>query len=142
MVMVVPKARRTPKDKQMSIDGTYGFVYCAAEDVGIGVFTVKGSAVTGRDFGGGSYVGTAAENADGTIDLRLSFNVPAGVGLAQGTAPQELPYAKAVEGRYPPLFGDGEPIEVSMPPVKVMVKKLPATSGLPGLLGINWVPSA
>jgi hypothetical protein len=125
----------------MSIDGTYGFVYCGAEDVGIGVFTVTASSVAGRDVGGGSYVGTATENADGTIDLKLSFNVPAGVGLAQGTAPQELPYIKALEGKYPALFGDGEPVEVSMPPVKVMVKKLPATSGLPGILGVGWVPS-
>jgi len=130
------------EDWRMSIDGTYGFVYCGAEDLGIGVFTVTDSSVTGRDFGGGSYVGTATENADGTIDLKLSFNVPAGVGLVQGTAPQELPYTKTVEGKYPALFGDGELVEVSMPPVKVMVKKLPATSSLPGLLGVAWVPSA
>jgi hypothetical protein len=126
---------------RMGIDGTYGFVYCGAEDVGIGVFTVTGSSVTGRDFAGGSYVGTATENTDGTIDLKLSFHVPAGVGLVQGTAPQALPYTKAVEGKYPPLFGDGEPVEASMPPVKIMVKKLPATSALPGLLGVGWVPS-
>jgi hypothetical protein len=126
----------------MGIDGTYGFVYCGAEDIGIGAFTVTGSSVTGRDFAGGTYVGTATENTDGTIDLKLSFNVPAGVGLVQGTAPQELPYTKVVEGKYPALFGDGEPVEASMPPVKIMVKKLPATSALPGLLGVDWVPSA
>jgi len=72
---------------RMSIDGTYGFVYCGAEDIGIGVFTVTGSSVTGRDFAGGSYVGAAIENPDGTVDLKISFNVPAGVGLVQGTSP-------------------------------------------------------
>jgi hypothetical protein len=40
----------------MGIDGTYGFVYCGAEDIGIGAFTVTGSSVTGRDFAGGTYV--------------------------------------------------------------------------------------
>jgi hypothetical protein len=65
----------------MGIEGTYGFVYCGAEDIGIGAFSVTGSSVTGRDFGGGTYTGTATENADGTIDLKLSFNVPAGMVL-------------------------------------------------------------
>jgi hypothetical protein len=124
----------------MAIEGTYGFVYCGAEDIGIGVFSITGNSVTGRDFAGGSYVGTATENADGTINLKLSFNVPAGVGLVQGTAPQELPYTKVIEGKYPPLFGDGEPVEASMPPVRIMVKRLPAASALPGLLGVNYVP--
>ena len=124
----------------MAIEGTYGFVYCGAEDIGIGVFSITGNSVTGRDFGGGNYVGTATENADGTINLKLSFNVPAGVGLVQGTAPQELPYTKTIEGKYPPLFGDGEPVDASMPPVKVMVKRLPATSHLPGLLRVTYVP--
>jgi hypothetical protein len=36
----------------MAIDGTYGFVYCGAEDIGIGVFTVSGGSVAGRDFAG------------------------------------------------------------------------------------------
>jgi hypothetical protein len=125
----------------MGIEGTYGFVYCGAEDIGIGAFSITGNSVTGRDFAGGSYAGTATENADGTIELKLSFNVPAGVGLVQGTAPQELPYTKTIEGTYPPLFGDGKPVEASMPPVTVMVKKLPATSALPGLLGVAWAPT-
>jgi hypothetical protein len=31
----------------MSIDGTYGFVYCGVEDLGIGVFTVTGDRFEG-----------------------------------------------------------------------------------------------
>jgi hypothetical protein len=124
----------------MGINGTYGFVYCGAEDIGIGVFTVQDGAVTGRDYGGATYTGMASENADGTITLKLSFYVPAGVGLAQGTAPQELPYTKTIEGIYPPLFGDGTPVVASQPPVTVMVKRLPETSALPGLLGVKYVP--
>jgi hypothetical protein len=124
----------------MAIEGTYGFVYCGAEDIGIGVFSIKGNAVTGRDYGGATYVGTASENTDGTIHLKLSFNVPAGVGLAQGTAPQELPYTKIIEGVYPPLFGDGTPVDASQPPVKVMVKRLPLASALPQMLGVSYVP--
>lgn len=124
----------------MTINGTYGFVYCGAEDIGIGVFTVKDGSVVGRDYGGATYSGTASENHDGTIAMKLSFNVPAGVGLVQGTAPQELPYTKLIEGIYPPLFGDGTPVDASQPPVKVMVKRLPETSALPGLLGVAFVP--
>jgi hypothetical protein len=120
----------------MGIDGTYGFVYCGAEDIGIGAFTVKEGNVTGRDFGGGVYHGTAIENLDGTIYLRLSFDVPAGVILVQGTAAQDIPYTKIIEGTYPALFGDGTPVDASNPPVKVMVKRLPSTSGLPRLVGM------
>jgi hypothetical protein len=124
----------------MGIEGTYGFVYCGAEDIGIGVFSIKDNVVTGRDYGGAAYTGTASENSDGTINLNLSFNVPAGVGLAQGTAPQELPYTKMIEGNFPPLFGDGAPVEASTPPVRVMVRKLPETSSLPRVLGVAYVP--
>jgi hypothetical protein len=124
----------------MGINGTYGFVYCGAADIGIGVFTVEDNLVTGRDIGGASYRGTAVENADGTINLKLSFDVPAGVGLVQGTAPQEMPYTKSFEGTYPALFGDGTPVDASQPPVKVMVKRLPETSGLPKALGVQFVP--
>lgn len=125
----------------MGINGTYGFVYCGAEDIGIGVFTVsEGGIVRGRDYGGGTYTGTAIENSDGSIALKLAFNVPAGMGLVQGTAPQELPYTKTIEGIYPPLFGDGKPVDASMPPVKVMVKRMPITSALPRTLGVDWVP--
>ena len=120
----------------MGIDGTYGFVYCGAEDIGIGAFTVQQGIVTGRDFGGGVYRGTATENSDGSIYLHLSFDVPAGMILVQGTAAQEMPYTKIIEGKYPPLFGDGTPVEASNPPVTVMVKRLPSTSALPGLLGL------
>jgi hypothetical protein len=125
----------------MGIEGTYGFVYCGAEDIGIGAFSILGDTVIGRDFAGGSYTGKAVENDDGTISLKLSFNVPANVGLVQGTAPQELPYTKVIEDTFPPLFGDGQAIEASSPPVRVMVKRLPETSGVPGLLGVQYVPS-
>lgn len=124
----------------MSIDGTYGFVYCGAEDIGIGVFTVKSGAVVGRDIGGATYSGAAVENADGSISMKLAFDVPAGVTLVQGTSPQELPYTKIIEETYPPLFGDGKPVEASSPPVTVMVKRLPITSGLPKALGVEFVP--
>lgn len=126
----------------MSIEGTYGFVYCGAEDIGIGAFSITGESVIGRDYGGGDYSGTAIENADGTITLNLSFLVPAGVMLVQGTAPQELPYTKTIAGTYPALFGDGVPVEVSSPPVRVMVKRLPETSTLPALFGVPWVSGA
>ena len=124
----------------MGINGTYGFVYCGAADIGIGVFTVQDNVVIGRDYGGASYSGSAVENADGTINLKLSFNVPAGVGLVQGTAPQEIPYTKSFEGIYPALFGDGTPVDASQPTVKVMVKRLPETSNLPKALGVLFVP--
>jgi hypothetical protein len=138
-IAIIAPARKC-RERRVAINGTYGFVYCGAEDIGIGVFTVNDGVVNGRDYGSATYTGTATENADGTINLKLSFNVPAGVGLVQGTAPQELPYTKRIEGIYPPLFGDGKPVPASQPPVTVMVKRLPETSGLPGMLSVKYVP--
>ena len=59
------------------------------------------------------------------------------MSLVQGTAPQEIPYTKSFDIKFPPLFGDGQPVDASMPPVKVMVKKLPENAGLPNLLGMK-----
>src|SRR5262245_46534814 len=111
----------------MSIDGTYGFVYCGVNGLGCGVFTVIGGKFTGEDHVGGKYTGNATERPDGTIKLSLSFEVRPGRGLAQGTAAQELPYARHVEAELPPEFGDGEAqrIEVSPGFVTIMFKRIP-----------------
>jgi hypothetical protein len=65
----------------MSIDGTYGFVYCGVNGLGCGVFTVIGGKLTGEDYVGGKYTGNATERPDGTIKLSLSFEVRPGRGL-------------------------------------------------------------
>jgi hypothetical protein len=75
----------------MAIDGTYGFVYCGVNGLGLGVFTVADGVFRGRDYGGGTYEGSAREIADGTIDLALSFEVRPGMFLVQGTAAQDAP---------------------------------------------------
>jgi hypothetical protein len=121
----------------MAIDGRYGFVYCGANGLGIGAFIIEAGEVRGRDYGLGEYRGTAVENADGTISLKLNFLVPAGMVLVQGTSPQELPHTRYIDDVFPPLFGDGAPIQASTPPVTVMVKKLPPEDGLPALLGVK-----
>ena|ERR1700693_4619728 len=128
----------------MSLDGTYGFVYCGANDLGIGMFTIKDGQMTGIDMGGGRYTGTATEDAEGNITVEYSFGVPAGGVLVQGTAPQDIPYTKNVRNTFPPLFGDGNPVPTSSPPVTMMVRKLPENHSLPGKLGllVGRVPSA
>lgn len=121
-----------------AIDGTYGFVYCGANDLGFGVFTVLNGRVTGADCGRGHYTGTVTEDDKGNITVQYSFTVPAGSSLVQGTAPQDVPYLKTVTDTFPPLFGDGKPVQASQPPVTIMVRRLPPNSGLPQLL--RFVP--
>ena len=53
----------------MGIDGTYGFVYCGNRGLGIGVFSINGDRIEGRDFAGSSYEGTAVQDGDGNIVL-------------------------------------------------------------------------
>jgi hypothetical protein len=110
----------------MSTDGTYGFVYCGAISIGLGVFTVANGVVRGSDYGGGRYDGAAQENADGTIDLTLSFEVAPGMILVQGTAAQDIPHTRQINARLPRDFGDGRPQEIASPPgtVTVMIKRI------------------
>ena len=58
----------------MAIDGTYGFVYCGVNGLGLGVFTVADGVFRGRDYGGGTYEGSAREIADGTGSISLSLS--------------------------------------------------------------------
>jgi len=110
----------------MGIDGTYGFVYCGNRGLGIGVLSIKGGHIEGRDFAGSSYTGTAVQDGGGNIVLDVQMLVPSGVVLAQGTAPQNLPHARQISWTFPPAFGDGEPQMVEFAgPVTVMVKRIP-----------------
>jgi hypothetical protein len=108
----------------MSIDGTYGFVYCGNRGLGIGVFLVEGQRIEGRDFAGGRYMGAAVQDGKGNIQLDVQMQVPAG-GVAQGTASQDLPHTRHIHWTFPPAFGDGEPQMVEFAgPVTVMVKRV------------------
>src|SRR5262245_55408411 len=110
----------------MSIDGTYGFVYCGNRGLGIGVFLIEAQRIEGRDFAGGSYKGTAVQDGKGNIQLDVQMLVPAGVEMAQGTPPQGLRQTRHIHGTFPPAFGDGEPQMVEFAgPVTVMVKRIP-----------------
>ena len=121
----------------MSLDGAYGFVYCGAVDLGIGAFIVENGAIRGRDSGGLTYSGTIQENADKTITSKIIYRIPTGGMLVQGVAPQDVPYDKVIEQIFPPLFGDGKPVETATPPVTVMIRRLPANSTLPYALGLS-----
>ena len=106
----------------MSIDGTYGFVYCGNRGLGIGVFLVEGQRVEGRDFAGGRYMGTAVQDGKGNIQLDVQMQVPAGVEIAS----QDLPHTRHIHWTFPPAFGDGEPQMVEFAgPVTVMVQRIP-----------------
>ena len=111
----------------MAIDGTYGFVYCGANGVGLGVFTVNAGRLQGRDYANFEYDGSAKEASDGSIDVDLRMKVPAGGVLVQGTSPQETPHERHISHRFTSGFGDGTPIEVSALPgtVTVMIKRIP-----------------
>jgi hypothetical protein len=121
----------------MSIEGAYGFVFCGAVDLGIGAFIIENGAVRGIDSGGVTYSGSVEENTDGTITLKVKFRVPVGGALVQGVTPQDIPYDKVIEQVFPPLFGDGQPVITSAPPVTIMVRMLPPESGLLAALGLK-----
>lgn len=110
----------------MAIDGVYGFVYCGANGIGFGVFTVKKGSVEGCDplF---RYHGTATELPDGSIDMDVSFVVPAGAEMVQGVAAQDTPHTRFIKQRLPAMFGDGAPQQITSGPggVTVMFKRVP-----------------
>jgi hypothetical protein len=89
----------------MSIDGTYGFVYCGNRGLGIGVFLIERQRIEGRDFAGASYKGTAVQDGKGNIQLDVQMLAPAGVEMAQGTPPQELPHTRHIHWTFPRLSG-------------------------------------
>ena len=104
----------------MSIDGTYGFVYCGNRGLGIGVFLIERQRIEGRDFAGASYKGTAVQDGKGNIQLDVQMQVP------EGTAAQDLPHTRHIHWTFPPAFGDGEPQMVEFAgPVTVIVKRIP-----------------
>src|SRR5947207_2221436 len=109
------------------MDGTYGFVYCGNEGVGIGVFRVAGSQLTGTDLAGARYKGVVKENSDGTLALSFEMSVPAGVFLVQGSSAQDVTYSKQASVTVPAGFGDGKPFEVYIAPgpVTMMVRRIP-----------------
>jgi hypothetical protein len=110
----------------MGIDGTYGFVFCGNRGLGMGVFWINGDHVEGRDYAGNSYEGTAIQDGSGNIVIDVKMQVPPGVVLVQGTAPQDLPHSRQISWTFPPAFGDGEPQMVEfVGPVTVMVKRIP-----------------
>jgi hypothetical protein len=110
----------------MSLDGTYGFVYCGNTGVGIGVFSVNaGGEVTGSDGTGGRYRGHAHEGANGEILFDVVFVVAAGMETVQGTNPQELQYTRIIKHTFPAHFGNGAPQRLRMRPGEVMIKRIP-----------------
>ena len=73
------------------IAGTYSFVYCGANDVGMGQFIIgQDGGFAGADLGGVIYTGIARENDVGWITLDIQLTIPAGTTLVQGTAVQIL----------------------------------------------------
>jgi hypothetical protein len=108
----------------MVINGTYGFVYCGVNGLGVGLFVIDNERLVGSDYTRAKYEGTATANADGSISINISFDVPPGVIL--GTAPQDLPHRRQVVHTFPPEFGDGAPQNVNSPPgtVTLMIKRV------------------
>jgi hypothetical protein len=108
------------------IDGTYGFVYCGTNGLGLGVFKIEGSTFAGADTGGVLYEGKAQEGDDGSIYLDLNLAVPSGTPMARGAASQEVPHTRRIQTTLPPAFGDGAPQEVDAQPgsITVMIKRI------------------
>jgi hypothetical protein len=105
------------------IDGTYGFVYCSTEGLGIGVFTVRGETFVGVDATGVQYNGTVAERDDGSIAVEVTLAAPPMSAVVEGA---EIVSSRRIEAIFPAAFGDGEPQMVAASPVtiKIMVKRI------------------
>jgi hypothetical protein len=128
----------------MALDGTYGVVYCGADGLGLGVFNLKNGSVVGYDYVGGRYHGTAKEEAaNGKVALDLIFEVPPGVVLVQGTAPQDVPHSRRITQTLPAEFGDGTPVEFNIPPgpVTAMIKRIPDGFEPAAFYGFKLVPN-
>jgi hypothetical protein len=124
------------------IVGTYNFVYCGANDVGLGQFKVlPDGAVVGADIGGVIYKGTAREDDDGWITLDVELSIPVGTTLVQGTSVQELPHKRSLHAFLPPGFGDGHPQQIQAAPgmVTIMVKRVPDDSPPVVATPVYWI---
>jgi hypothetical protein len=110
------------------IAGVYSFVYCGAQDVGIGHFTLhQDGRFFGVDIGGVMYEATAQENDAGWITLDLTLTIPVDTSLVMGTSPQDTPHTRRVHAYLPPAFGDGYPQQMEAAPgiITIMVKRVP-----------------
>ena len=123
----------------MAIDGTYGFVYCGSNGLGVGVFCVHRDRFEGMDYAGGRYEGTAVEDQHGNIHLHLTFEGPAGMGLVQDATPQIAPVRREIRQMMPRDFGNGRPIEIisRSRTVTVMVKRIPDEFGPAATQGVS-----
>jgi hypothetical protein len=128
----------------MALDGTYGVVYSGTDGLGVGVLNVKNGKVVGADYVGGRYHGSAIEDAASReIALDLTFEVPPGVMLVQGTAPQDLPHSRRITQILPADFGDGSPVKFDTPPgiVTAMIKRIPDGFEPAAFYGFTLVPN-
>jgi hypothetical protein len=111
------------------MNGTYSFVYSGAVGVGMGFFVIKDNVLTGADIGGGRYHGDVTENQEtGGFNVLFDMFVPAGMVLAQNSAPQEIDLMKTeISLQFKPDFDNGEPIKVYISPgdVTLMIKRIP-----------------
>jgi hypothetical protein len=110
------------------VDGTFAIVFSGPAGVGMGFFVVKDGELTGAGVGGGKFKGRVTANRTaGTLHVVFDQFVPAGLGLVQGTAPQELPMTRPVEIDLPAEYGDGSPVPILVRPavVTAMIKRVP-----------------
>jgi hypothetical protein len=110
------------------MDGTYGFAYTGWTGVGMGVFRVADSRLTGADCFGGIYEGTVrVDPVTGEITATFSMFIPRGLPLVQGASALDFDVTRSVPPvTLPPAFGDGAPVKIPVPPgiVTVMIKRV------------------
>ncbi len=111
------------------MNGTYGVVYAGQVVVGIGVFVVKDSVLTGADLAGGRYRGHVIDDPK-TKWFQVVFDmfVPAGTLLVQNASPQEIDLTKKqLSILLEPDSDNGEPIRIHFPPgdVTLMIRRIP-----------------
>jgi hypothetical protein len=109
------------------MNGTFSFVYSGDRGLGIGVFVIRNSELTGADLSGVKYRGTVTSNPDtGQIEINLETTIPPEVFLVHGTSEQDVTYQKAGIVKAPPNFGNGKPFEAYVAPglVTLMIRQV------------------
>tara|TARA_B100000614_G_C14537347_1_gene488946 strand:+ start:464 stop:811 length:348 start_codon:yes stop_codon:yes gene_type:complete len=108
-------------------EGFFALYYTGVAGTGFGLFILSRGIITGVDVGGGTYDGDyRVDQAAGTLDGELKFNVPPGLPLVTGHPAQANSFTLSIPLKLPVNLGGEKPLTVQTPtgPVNVVVKKL------------------
>ena len=114
-----------------ALDGLYGFVYAGLTGVGIGIFRVAGTKLTGWDSAGCEYQGELPSGLDNDqIAIQVNVTQPAGSALVSGLSAMDVRATRFQRLSIPYSFADGRPFDVQVPggSITMICRNAPAGS--------------